>query len=524
MIKNNRALYQSQTYSSMHIHNPSELRKEIIKKESKYKNNKQHDALEFLSDFLDLLSKEVNRSNSTIYDTKKNSLTITQSVLEYGRKLNSINSIVEDLFYGQLKNTFMCTSTTCQHVHNTFEQFLQLDLPMTFGKYQVIKFKYFKLGDFSFTYKEFEINKNFTVNDFKKEYCKGDFIFDVFILQSRSYQNEREFPREIKKDVKIFELFDDFNFKFNHEIILFESVPNQQHYQLLFVYPFRTNISHVDQTHLAIQKDRISIMSYPIRIKLDKQEIININYWFKIREDLFNKVNLPVPALDKLLYNTGILFMSEEKPIKFSQFSGTRTTLLSPYQKNSYNPNQIYYLYLSNYSNGNINKYFNSPSLNSDELIGDKKINHWDLFKLFKNPKSSVRCKKCKDLTTYEVSISKLPVYLCIRLKRFCYDSNQCDFQKIETFIDFPDKLNMYSLLDKDKQCSFESKSLEKDCEYELFATIEHMGSILMGHYYANVKIKGKWFQCNDTSIFETSNYKNRNTLALFYKRISDFN
>ena len=121
------------------------------------------------------------------------------------------------------------------------------------------------------------------------------------------------------------------------------------------------------------------------------------------------------------------------------------------------------------------------------------------------------------------MTISKLPVYLCIRLKRFCYDSNQCDFQKIETFIDFPDKLNMYSLLDKDKQCSFESKSLEKDCEYELFATIEHIGSIPEGQYYANVKIKGKWFQFNDASILETSNYKNKNTLALFYKRISDF-
>jgi ubiquitin C-terminal hydrolase len=71
MIKNNRALYQSQGYNGMHTYNPSGLRKEILKKESKYNNNRQHDALEFFSDFLDLLSKEVNRSNSTIYDTKK---------------------------------------------------------------------------------------------------------------------------------------------------------------------------------------------------------------------------------------------------------------------------------------------------------------------------------------------------------------------------------------------------------------------------------------------------------------------
>ena len=79
---------------------PYDLRNKIIKECNKYNNKNQPDSAEFISDFRDIISKKLNRSRSTYYDTYKCIETLSKSVLEYGKKLNKINSIVEDLFYG----------------------------------------------------------------------------------------------------------------------------------------------------------------------------------------------------------------------------------------------------------------------------------------------------------------------------------------------------------------------------------------------------------------------------------------
>ena len=62
---------------------------------------------------------------------------------------------------------------------------------------------------------------------------------------------------------------------------------------------------------------------------------------------------------------------------------------------------------------------------------------------------------------------------------------------------------------------------LHKCYKYDLFAVVNHFGSMQGGHYTAVVKAKGNWFEYNDSSVTKVSESKVRSASAyiLFYKR-----
>ena len=115
------------------------------------------------------------------------------------------------------------------------------------------------------------------------------------------------------------------------------------------------------------------------------------------------------------------------------------------------------------------------------------------------------------------ITISKFPYYLCFLIKRFKIQDNT--FKKIQSSVDFPEILNIYPHVDKEENHSFETKTQEKDCEYELFAVNEHQGTIKSGHYVTFVNVIGDWYCFNDSSVKKDNNYKTENSLVLFYKR-----
>lgn len=43
--------------------------------------------------------------------------------------------------------------------------------------------------------------------------------------------------------------------------------------------------------------------------------------------------------------------------------------------------------------------------------------------------------------------------------------------------------------------------STEPLVNYELFGTVNHVGNMQSGHYVANVKVKDKWYDCNDAYV-----------------------
>lgn len=50
---------------------------------------------------------------------------------------------------------------------------------------------------------------------------------------------------------------------------------------------------------------------------------------------------------------------------------------------------------------------------------------------------------------------------------------------------------------------NMEAKSCSSAIMYDLYATINHTGTLHQGHYVANVKVDGKWYHCNDAHIFD---------------------
>ena len=117
------------------IINPIELKYSIDDKISFYKGNVQHDSQEFLLIFLNLLHEEVNRENiiglNKYYESNKieneSDISASKRFWNFFKKEN--NSILIDLFYGQIKNTIKCLN--CAHSEINFETFsvLSLEIP-----------------------------------------------------------------------------------------------------------------------------------------------------------------------------------------------------------------------------------------------------------------------------------------------------------------------------------------------------------------------------------------------------------
>ena len=146
-----------------------------------------------------------------------------------------------------------------------------------------------------------------------------------------------------------------------------------------------------------------------------------------------------------------------------------------------------------------------------------------------------VFCVDCgeKTPTLKQHTFAKLSRVVCFHLKRFDFQTNK----KITEPVTFPTSLNMGSYLpgwreviqgDIDSLSDLarlnprEDESVTPLVMYDLFATIEHTGSLNQGHYVSNVKINGKWYHCNDSIVSHTveANVMNsENVYMLFYTR-----
>jgi len=142
-----------------------------------------------------------------------------------------------------------------------------------------------------------------------------------------------------------------------------------------------------------------------------------------------------------------------------------------------------------------------------------------------------VHCNSCgkKTRTKKQHTFAKLPKILCLHLKRFDAAKNK----KIDNFVSFPSRgLNMGALLshwcevtrlgssESDKEGSIPTANPK--ILYDLFGTVNHIGSMQSGHYVANVKADDKWYHCNDQHIShakEESVLKAEGAYVLFYIR-----
>jgi ubiquitin C-terminal hydrolase len=52
-----------------------------------------------------------------------------------------------------------------------------------------------------------------------------------------------------------------------------------------------------------------------------------------------------------------------------------------------------------------------------------------------------------------------------------------------------------------DEYFDIEEESTGRRVQYILVAIIHHLGSLNRGHYYANVKINGQWYEMDDDRV-----------------------
>ena len=117
------------------VANPQEVKYSICDLNPMFNNNNQQDSSELLIYLLNLLHEEINRDkskgNNLFYEPpkKEDEEEINASQRFWNLFRNTNNSIIIDLFYGQLRNITRCL--TCGHSETSFEIFniLPLEIP-----------------------------------------------------------------------------------------------------------------------------------------------------------------------------------------------------------------------------------------------------------------------------------------------------------------------------------------------------------------------------------------------------------
>lgn len=159
-----------------------------------------------------------------------------------------------------------------------------------------------------------------------------------------------------------------------------------------------------------------------------------------------------------------------------------------------------------------------------------RKMNIQHCLKHFTAPErlgDQIECPSChrKTPTKKQQTFSRLPKVLCLHLKRFDAAKNK----KINDFVSFPAfGLDMGALLPHWREVILDDGDEELDeaaypeVLYDLYGTVNHVGTLNQGHYVSNVKVGDQWYHCNDAHIStseESEVLKSEGAYMMFYLR-----
>lgn len=150
------------------------------------------------------------------------------------------------------------------------------------------------------------------------------------------------------------------------------------------------------------------------------------------------------------------------------------------------------------------------------DLTVDECLHQFTAPELLSDP---ITCSDCckKTASKKQHVFARLPQILCLHLKRFDAARNK----KIEDFVSYPaSNLNMGHFLPHWCEVSSVPSKIDDETNettqnppevlYNLFATVNHFGSLQSGHYIANCKVElpsshqfggEHWYECNDGHI-----------------------
>lgn len=122
-------------------------------------------------------------------------------------------------------------------------------------------------------------------------------------------------------------------------------------------------------------------------------------------------------------------------------------------------------------------------------------------------------CQNCQEKheSVKQMSIRRLPLVLCLHVKRFEHSLARKASRKIDRHLQFPFSLDMTpyvssSIVRKrfgNRIFAFEGDESEISTNFEVFAVITHSGMLESGHYITYLRLNEQWYKCDDAWITE---------------------
>ncbi|MBA0819644.1 hypothetical protein Gohar_021196 [Gossypium harknessii] len=124
-----------------------------------------------------------------------------------------------------------------------------------------------------------------------------------------------------------------------------------------------------------------------------------------------------------------------------------------------------------------------------------------------------LHCQNCQELrdSSKQLSIRRLPLVLCLHIKRVEHSLVRKISRKINQYMLFPFSLDMTPYLSSsivrskfgNRRFTFEYDNSNSSAAYEIFAVIAHSGMLESGHYVTYLRLKNQWYKCDDAWISE---------------------
>ncbi|CAK9317547.1 unnamed protein product [Citrullus colocynthis] len=138
-------------------------------------------------------------------------------------------------------------------------------------------------------------------------------------------------------------------------------------------------------------------------------------------------------------------------------------------------------------------------------------------------------CQNCQEKrnSVKQMSIRRLPLVLCLHIKRFEHSFVRRTSRKIDRYLQFPFSLDMIPYLSSsiirnrygNRIFASEGDELDTSSKFEIFAVVSHSGTLESGHYVTYLRLRNQWYKCDDAWITEVDEEMVRNSQCymMFY-------
>lgn len=454
---------------------------------SGYSQQDSHEFLGYLISGLHEDLKESGKKDKSLNEIKyKNDEETAEESWKQFIKTNK--SIIVDLFYGQYKSTLSCPK--CAKNSITFDPFNSISLPIP-----TVSGKTFEVNYVKYAWDEglFRVNStagnSSSVLEFKARICEK---------MGKNLEEIRIF--EVKYRVPIKEVnYSEGLVKPRDWPIWFFEVPGDIEAFCFVVISVEKNSDEFPCRLLAISEND-TFESLLGKISNSIRPLIKYIYGeSKVNYSVFSYSNQFIECI----------ICKSAQCDKFCKIQSSSKSLSLFISKNKYLYIRVSIPVYSKFAQ--VSKLKEFKAMKSDNLA----LRLQDCFAAFSNSEqldrnNSWKCPHCKNNVeaVKKMEIYRVPNIFIIHLKRF--RASGVFREKINAAVAFPrENLDIRDyVLGHDPGL------------YDLFAVSNHFGTLAGGHYTATVfnSLRGKWFDCNDSTVSETDNISENASYLLFYK------